>query len=98
MFLNSKILGDDYSKDKLKLELQTTVLFLRSEQENARWFVVQTSVCLSVIKAKVSDIGLEPGDVEGAHFHPFRRTGAAEGMGRASSKISALKNGANENQ
>ncbi len=26
--------------------------------------------------------GLEPGDMQGAHFHPFRRTGAAEGMGR----------------
>ena len=41
--------------------------------------------------------GLEPGDARGAHFHLFRRAGAAEEMGR-SSKISALKNGDNENQ
>ncbi len=26
--------------------------------------------------------GLEPGDVQGAHFHSFRRASAAEGMGR----------------
>ncbi len=42
--------------------------------------------------------GLEPGDVRNAHFHLFRRASAAEEMGRLSLKISALKNGANENQ
>ncbi len=42
--------------------------------------------------------GLEPGDAQGSHFYPFRRAGAAEGMGLASSKISVLKSGANENQ
>ena len=95
--------------NKLKFELQTTVHPSTLSVREALSFVVQASACpvVTIIKTclssksqKVSDIRLQPGEAQNAHFLLFRRADAAEerDKGQPSSNISALKNGANENQ